>query len=86
MKFTHEQKLLLAEINNLCGNVLFVSDNADDYDAEQRKLLEKFFEKTDRKIVSAEYTDKNNITIVTELHGVKVTLSFNIKNGHNTHS
>lgn len=86
LKFTHEQKLLLAEINNLCGNVLFVSDNAGDYDKEQRALLEKFFEKTDRKIVSAEYTDKNNITIVTESRAGRETLSFNIKNGRTTRS
>lgn len=81
LKFTHEQKLLLAEINNLCGNVLFVSDNAGDYDSEQRELLKKFFEKTDKKIISAEYTDKNNITIITEAAGKRETLSFNIKTG-----
>lgn len=81
LKFTHEQKLLLAEINNLCGNVLFVSDNAGDYDNEQKELLKKFFKKTNKKIVSAEYTDKRNITIVTQEDGKKEVLSFNIKTG-----
>ena len=42
LKFTQEQKLLLARINNLCGNVLFVSDNAGDYDEKQLELLKKF--------------------------------------------
>lgn len=86
LKFTKEQKLLLAEINNLCGNVLFVSDNAGDYDTEQKKLLKKFFEKTDKKIISAEYTDKNNISIVTELDGKRETLSFDIKTGKTSRS
>ena len=81
LKFTEEQKLLLAKINNLCGNVLFVSDNAGDYDAKQMENLRKFFKKTDEKIISAEYTDAENITIITELDGARKEFSFNIKNG-----
>ena len=81
LKFTKEQKLLLAKINNLCGNVLFVSDNAGDYDAEQMALLKKFLKKTDEKIVSAEYTDKDIIKIVTEDNGKKKDFVFNIKKG-----
>lgn len=81
LKFTEEQKLLLAKINNLCGNVLFVSDNAGDYDAKQMEYLRKFFRKTDEKILMAEYTDDENITIVTELDGKEKTFSFNIKKG-----
>ncbi len=81
LKFTEEQKLLLAKINNLCGNVLFVSDNAGDYDEKQMAYLRKFFKKTDEKIISAEYTDEDNITIITELDGKEKEFSFNIKNG-----
>ncbi|MBR3596307.1 MAG: alpha-galactosidase [Clostridia bacterium] len=81
LKFTEEQKLLLAKINNLCGNVLFISDNAGDYDAEQRKHLINFFRKTDEKILFAEYTDKDNIVLITEKDGKESTFSFNIKKG-----
>ena len=81
LKFTEEQKLLLAKINNLCGNVLFVSDNAGDYDEKQMAYLRKFFKKTDEKIISAEYTDEDNITIITELDGKEKEFSFNIKTG-----
>ncbi len=84
LKFTEEQKLLLAKINNLFGNVLFVSDNAGDYDAKQMDYLRKFFRKTDEKVISAEYTDKENITIVTELDGKEKIFSFNIKTGNVT--
>ena len=77
LKFTDEQKYLLGRTNNLCGNVLFISDNAGDYDDKSKNLLRQFFNKTDEKILSAEYTDKDTIKIVTD----KETFSFNIKKG-----
>ena len=81
LKFTDEQKYLLGKINNLCGNVLFVSDNAGDYDANAAKLLKKFFDKTDEKIVSAEYINKSDIKLVTEKDGKRETFVFNIDKG-----
>lgn len=81
LKFTKEQKLLLARINNLCGNVLFVSDNAGDFDSEQTELLRKFFIKTDEKILSAEYIKKDIISVKSELDGKIKTLTFNLKTG-----
>lgn len=81
LKFTKEQKLLLARINNLCGNVLFVSDNAGDFDEEQMSLLRKFFRKTDEKIISAEYIAKDIISVKSELDGKINTLTFNLKTG-----
>lgn len=77
LKFTDEQKYLLGRINNLCGNVLFVSDNAGDYDANAQKLLRVLFEKTDEKIISAEYTDTDIIKVVTD----RETFSFNLAKG-----
>ncbi len=81
LKFTWEQKKLLARINNLCGNVLFVSDNAGDYDAVQMGLLKKYFKKTNEKITSAEYVTKDVIEIKIDENGVKKELVFNIKTG-----
>ena len=81
LKFTEEQKLLLAKINNLFGNVLFVSDNAGDYDDKQMEYLRRFFKKTEEKVIMAEYTDDENITIITELDGKRKEFSFNIKKG-----
>ena len=77
LKFTDEQKYLLGRINNLCGNVLFVSDNAGDYDANAQKLLRVLFEKTDEKIISAEYTDTDIIKVVTD----RETFTFNLAKG-----
>ncbi len=81
LKFTNEQKYLLGRINNLCGNVLFVSDNAGDYDKPARELLKVFFEKTDEKIISVEYVNESVIKVVTEKNGNIMTLIFDIDKG-----
>ena len=81
LTFTDEQKYLLGKINNLCGNVLFVSDNADDYDKVASNLVKKFFDKTDEKIITAEYLNKSDIKLVTEKNGKKETFVFNIDKG-----
>ena len=81
LTFTDEQKYLLGKINNLCGNVLFVSDNAGDYDKNAANLLKKFFNKTNEKIISAEYLNKSDIKLVTEKDGKRETFIFNIDKG-----
>lgn len=81
LKFTWEQKKLLARINNLCGNVLFVSDNAGDYNQKQMELLKHYFKKTNEKILAAEYTSKDIIKIDIDDNGTKKVLEFNIKTG-----
>lgn len=81
LTFTDEQKYLLGRINNLCGNVLFVSDNAGDYDKPAQELLKVFFEKTDEKIIEAEYVDASVIRIITEKDGVRAKLLFDLDKG-----
>ena len=81
LTFTFEQKLLLAKINNICGNILFVSDNAGDFGSEEIRLLKKFFTKTDAKILSAEYVSAENVEIKFIENGESKTLKFNIKTG-----
>ena len=67
--------------NNLCGNVLFISDNAAEYDKKTGKLLKKFFEKTDEKILSAEYIHKDVIKVVSEYKGKRKAITFNLEKG-----
>jgi alpha-galactosidase len=81
LKFTDEQKYLLGKINNLCGNVLFVSDNAGDYDKAASTLVRKFFDKTDEKIITAEYLNSSDIKLVTEKDGKQETFIFNLDKG-----
>lgn len=81
LKFTKKQKQLLATINNLCGNVLFISDNAGDYDATQMKLLKKYFKKTDEKVIGAEYISDEVIRLRVKDGKMIKTLTFNLKTG-----
>lgn len=81
LSFTREQKLLLGKINNLCGDVLFVSDNAGDYSDEDIELLKKFFEKTDSRITSAEFVSEDEISIRYTENGKNLTLDFNLRTG-----
>lgn len=81
LKFTFEQKLLLGKINNLFGNILFVSDNAGDYGEKETELLKKFFKKTDVQIHAAEYVTSDDIHIRFTEDGKIKNLRFNIKTG-----
>lgn len=81
LTFTFEQKLLLAKINNICGTILFVSDNAGDFSEEEIELLKKFFKKTDAKITFAEYTSATDAVVKFTENGEEKELRFNIKTG-----
>lgn len=84
LKFTEKQKLLLAEVNNMCGNVLFVSDNVGGYDDTQRENALKTFAATDKVVLDAEYTDTNQITVVFSKNDRKFKLVFDTITGENT--
>ncbi len=81
LKFTKEQKLLLGKINNLFGSVLFVSDNAGDFDDEFIGYLKLFFKPNEAKVLSAEYVTPNDVKICYIEGGKKKTLRFNMKTG-----
>lgn len=81
LTFTKEQKHLLGKINNLCGDVLFVSDNAGDYSDEDIELLKKFFKKNNSVITSAGFINENDIRINYTEGGTKKTLEFNLSTG-----
>ncbi|MBR6701978.1 MAG: alpha-galactosidase [Clostridia bacterium] len=81
LSFTDEQKYILGKVNNLFGDVLFVSDNAGDYGEKEIDMVRQFFKENDSKVISAGYTDKDIIT-VRYLEGDKETaFSFNMKKG-----
>ena len=81
LTFTKEQKLLLAKINNLCGDVLFVSDNAGDYSDKDIELLKKFFKKNECLITSAGFISENEIQVCYTEGEKKKTLEFNLATG-----
>ena len=85
LKFTEDQKALLATVNNMCGSVLFVSDNVGDYSEQTLEAAKGYFTPTQKKVLSAEYIDKEkrNIAIVYEENGKKYKLTFNAFSGAN---
>lgn len=82
-KFTMEQKKLLAKINNMFGSVLFVSDNAGEYDDEKVAILLDSYKKFEGKVISAEYVDDDDIEIVYTENGDKIKFSYNTLTGEN---
>lgn len=83
INFTHEQKLLLAKVNNMFGNVLFVSDNIGDYDENQLAEVKNAFTESKAKIVSAEYVDSKNLRIVYLDNKQKYRWDINLITGRN---
>jgi len=81
LKFTVEQKLLLAKVNNMFGNVLFVSDNIGDYDKNQIEEVRKAFAPCKAKVVSADYIDKDNLRIIYIESKQKYQWDINIMSG-----
>lgn len=81
LTFTFDQKLLLAKVNNICGNILFVSDNAGDYNDETIELVKKFFTKTDAEIISVDFVTAEAVHVKFKENGKTKTLRFNMKTG-----
>ena len=81
LKFTWEQKKLLAKINNMCGSVLFVSDNIGDFEKEQLDVLKDAFKPTKLQVLDAEYVSEDDIVITYMDNKEMYRLEFNIKDG-----
>ena len=81
LKFTDEQKYLLGKINNLFGDVLFVSDNAGDYGEKETELVTEFFKENKAKILSAYRKDNDIIEIKYIENNETKQLVFNLSTG-----
>lgn len=81
LKFTLEQKKILAKINSLFGNVLFVSDNAGLYDEESLEILKSSLKKSKAIIVSVECAECRYFTIRFLEDGEQKKLCFDLRTG-----
>lgn len=82
LKFTYEQKKLLAFINHLFGDVLFVSDDAMEYNDRDTEIVRKAFARSDDiKVISCDYLGRDNIGIRFTENGEEKELKFNITTG-----
>lgn len=81
LKYSLSQKLLLGKVNAVCGNVLFVSDNAGEYDARTVAYLKDFFADKNYKVLSAQYEDSERIRLRFSENGTEKELYFNLTTG-----
>ncbi len=79
--YNMEQKLLHGKVNTVCGNVLFVSDNAGDFDDQRIEYLKEFFRDKDYKVTMAEYVGEDDIRLDFVEDGVEKSLTFNLISG-----
>ncbi len=79
--YNMDQKLLHGKVNSVCGNVLFVSDNAGDFDDERIEYLKDFFRDKDYKVTMAEYEGKDDIRLEFTENGEEKVLRFNLISG-----
>lgn len=82
--YTMEQKKLLATVNHIFGNVLFVSDDIGEYDSEKMAILLDSYNKFDGKVISAEHIAPEIIKVVYEQEGKRKMLVFNDVTGEYT--
>lgn len=79
--YTLGQKKLLATINHMFGDVLFVSDDVGEYDSEQMAILVDAYAKFEGKIISAEHIAPEIIKIVFEENDNRKMLVFDDLSG-----
>ncbi len=76
-----EQRKLLARINSVFCSLLFISDNIDEYNSAQLKVLNETFAQKDIKIHRAEFVQKDIIDAEYTENGVDYQLQFNVMTG-----
>ena len=81
LDMTFEQKELLAKINSVFGSLLFVSDNVSDYSDKQMQVFLNTIKKRDVKIISAEYVEKDIISVEYIADGEAQSFKFNSETG-----
>lgn len=81
LDFTIQQKLTLAGINHICGDVLFVSDNAEEYKHNDVTVVKKVFAPSDIRVLSADYVSDQVIEMKLLCGEKEEKLTVNIKTG-----
>ena len=81
MRMSFEKRRLLAKINGMFGDLLFVSDNVSEYGAEQREVFFDTVRKKNVRVLRAGISDGDIMRVDYEEEGEKKSFSFNYKTG-----
>lgn len=80
IKFTFEQRKLLAKVIKLFGGVLFTSDDVSRYNAEQLACMRETFKESEMKVIDVNRI--GNIAVINYIeNGVEAEIRFNIVTG-----
>ncbi len=72
---------LIAKINTLFGNLIFISDNIGRYNPDQLALFRDAIKAHEQSVESAEFTDKKHIRVRYRRDGRQYVLTFNVRTG-----
>ena len=81
IKMTAAQRELLTKINSLFGSLVFTSDNVGDYGERQRQIFQRAVDRSDVKILSADYDRTGDITVTYTENGERQSFTFDPVNG-----
>lgn len=83
LKFNMEQKILLGFINHICGDVLFVSDNMEEYYPDDFDKVRQIYSKSEWTVLDANIIDNGEKIVIKLLDKDKQTryLWFGIDKG-----
>ncbi len=75
------RRALIAKINTLFGNLIFISDNIGRYNADQMRLFQDALREHDQSVESAEFIDKKHVRVRYRRDGIRYELTFNVRTG-----
>ena len=75
------QRKIVAKVNSLCGNLLFVSDDVSTYTDEQKKIFTDTVTSPKAIINKAEFIKDKILKIDYTVDGKKDTFAFNLSDG-----
>lgn len=81
VKTDFKQRKLLARINSIFGSLLFISDNIDEYNNEQLRVLNETFSKSNTQIRRAEFVHKDIMETEYIENNTAYKLKFNVQTG-----
>lgn len=81
IKMPLSQRKIIAKVNSLLGNLLFVSDDVSTYSQEQIEILKQAFSKTKAVINSADFVAKNIIKIDYTINNENKVFTFDVFRG-----
>lgn len=81
IKLNLAQRELIADVNSICGSLLFVSDDVSTYSQRQRQIFVNTIKRSKPRVICARLDINDNIVIEYEQDGAENVLEFNIKTG-----